>query len=481
MNVQMIIYVLGFIMRIEGLLLVLPLIVAMYYKEDTLLSFVITILLLFILGFLTSYKEPKNKVIYAKEGLVVVALSWLIMSIFGALPFYISGEIPVFIDALFESVSGFTTTGSSVVADIESMSNSLLFWRSFTQWIGGMGVLVFVLSIVPLAGGRSMYIMKAEMPGPTVDKLVPKTQETAEILYKIYIAMTLILIIFLVIGGMSLFDSILHAFGTAGTGGFGIKVNSVAYYNSAYIEIILTIFMILFGVNFNIYYLILTRNVARALKSEELRNYIIIIISSIIAIAINLLPNYNNIFESLRYSAFQVSSIITTTGYVTTDFNLWPMFSKMVLFLLMFIGGCAGSTAGGLKISRLSIAVKSIKQYLKKTIHPRYVGTVRFEQKTLTSSTLRGVHIYISVYFIIFLISILLVSVDNLDFETTVSAVVTCLNTVAPGFSLVGPAGSFEAFSGFSKIVLSFDMLVGRLEIFPILMLFSPTIWKRKA
>ena len=474
-------YVLGFIMRIEGLLLVLPLIVAMYYKEDTLLSFVITILLLFILGFLTSYKEPKNKVIYAKEGLVVVALSWLIMSIFGALPFYISGEIPVFIDALFESVSGFTTTGSSVVADIESMSNSLLFWRSFTQWIGGMGVLVFVLSIVPLAGGRSMYIMKAEMPGPTVDKLVPKTQETAEILYKIYIAMTLILIIFLVIGGMSLFDSILHAFGTAGTGGFGIKVNSVAYYNSAYIEIILTIFMILFGVNFNIYYLILTRNVARALKSEELRNYIIIIISSIIAIAINLLPNYNNIFESLRYSAFQVSSIITTTGYVTTDFNLWPMFSKMVLFLLMFIGGCAGSTAGGLKISRLSIAVKSIKQYLKKTIHPRYVGTVRFEPKKLTSLTLRGVHIYISVYFIIFLISILLVSVDNLDFETTVSAVVTCLNTVAPGFSLVGPAGSFEAFSGFSKIVLSFDMLVGRLEIFPILMLFSPTIWKRKA
>ena len=425
-------------------------------------------------------KKPKNKLIYAKEGFVIVALSWFVLSLFGALPFFLSGEIPNYIDGFFEVVSGFTTTGSSILTDVEGMSNGLLFWRSFTHWIGGMGVLVFVLSIVPLAEGRSMFIMRAEVPGPTVDKLVPKIKKTAKILYQIYVVMTIILIVLLLLGGMPLFDSLLHAFGTAGTGGFGIKATSVGFYNSAYLDIVITIFMILFGINFNLFYLIITGSIVTALKSEELKHYLIIIGLSTLAIAINILPNYKNIFQSLRYSAFQVASIITTTGYATTDFNQWPMFSKGVLFLLMFIGACAGSTGGGIKVSRLMIAIKSSLQHIKGMIHPRYVNTVRYEKKPVDNSVLKSIHVYLSLYLFIYLISILLVSVDNFDFETTISAVTTCLNNVGPGFSAVGPAGSFYGFSNFSKIILSLNMLIGRLEIFPILMLFTPSLWRIK-
>ncbi len=479
MNIKMVFYILGYILKIEAGLLALPLIVAIYYREAIIHSFIISILLLLSIGFLLTFNKPENRIIYAKEGLVIVALSWVVLSVFGAFPYYLSGEIPVFIDAVFESVSGFTTTGSSVVIDIESMSNSLLFWRSFTQWIGGMGVLVFVLMIGPLAGGRSMYIMKAEVPGPTVDKLVPKIQQSAMILYTIYIIMTIILTAFLVVGGMPIFDSILHSFGTAGTGGFGIKAESVYYYKSAYIDGIITVFMVLFGINFNLYYLMFIGNIKIALKSEELRNYIGIIIISTFLVTLNLLPKYGNILESIRFSAFQVSSVMTTTGYTTADFNQWPMLSKMILFLLMFIGGSAGSTAGGIKVSRVTIVVKSIKEYMKILIQPRYVGTVRFEDKPVKKATIKGVLIYISLYFFIFLISILLISIDNIDFETIISAVTTCLNTVAPGFGLVGPLGNFEGFSAFSKIVLSFNMLIGRLEIFPVLMLFLPGLWKR--
>src|SRR5690554_2981593 len=377
MNLKMILYILGYIMRIEGAFFLLPLLVGLYYKDDTILAFLVTILVLFVVGYMLSYKKPKNQIIYAKEGLVIVALSWIVLSLFGALPFTISGEIPKYVDAVFEAISGFSTTGSSILVDVEGLSNSLLFWRSFTHWIGGMGVLVFILAIAPLAGGRSMYIMKAEVPGPTVDKLVPKIQETAKILYKIYIGLTLVLVILLLVGRMPLFDSLLHAFATAGTGGFGIKATSVAYYNSAYIDIVISIFMILFGINFNLYYLMLTGSIITALKSEELRNYFAIIGFSTIFIAINILPDYENIFQSLRYSLFQVGAIITTTGFATTDFNLWPSFSKIILFLLMFVGACAGSTGGGIKVSRLSIAFKSIIQYMKSLIHPRYVGTVR--------------------------------------------------------------------------------------------------------
>ena len=480
MNLKMVLYVLSFIMRLEAALLVLPLFVLIYYGENIIFSFVITIILLLVFSYIISLKKPKNHVIYAKDGFIIVALSWIVLSLFGALPFYISGEIPGFIDAVFESVSGFSTTGSSVVIDIESMSKGLLFWRSFTQWIGGMGVLVFVLSIVPLAGGRSMYIMKAEIPGPTVDKLVPKIQKTAMILYIIYIAMTIILLLLLISGGMSLFDSVLHAFGTAGTGGFGIKSTSVAHYSSAFIEVVITIFMILFGINFNIYYIIFTGSIITALKSEELRNYLCVIAVSTLLIAINLLPNYNDFLQSMRYAVFQVSSTISTTGYVTSDFNQWPMFSKMVLFLLMFTGACSGSTGGGIKISRLTIVFKSIIQQLKSIIHPRYVDSVRFEKKAMAKSTIKGVHLYLAIYFFVYFISILLVSIDDIDFETTVSAVTTCFNTVAPGFGMVGPAGNFVGFSSFSKIILSIDMLLGRLEIFPILMLFSPSMWRKK-
>lgn len=478
MNLKMILYILGYIMRIEGAFFLLPLLVGLYYKDDTILAFLVTILVLFVVGYMLSYKKPKNQIIYAKEGLVIVALSWIVLSLFGALPFTISGEIPKYVDAVFEAISGFSTTGSSILVDVEGLSNSLLFWRSFTHWIGGMGVLVFILAIAPLAGGRSMYIMKAEVPGPTVDKLVPKIQETAKILYKIYIGLTLVLVILLLVGRMPLFDSLLHAFATAGTGGFGIKATSVAYYNSAYIDIVISIFMILFGINFNLYYLMLTGSIITALKSEELRNYFAIIGFSTIFIAINILPDYENIFQSLRYSLFQVGAIITTTGFATTDFNLWPSFSKIILFLLMFVGACAGSTGGGIKVSRLSIAFKSIIQYMKSLIHPRYVGTVRFEKKAINSDILKGVHIYLSVYFFIYLISILLVSVDNFDLETTISAVTTCLNNIGPGFAMVGPSGNFSEFSAFSKIVLSLNMLLGRLEIFPVLMLFSPGLWK---
>lgn len=480
MNIKMILYVLGHIMRLEGALLILPLLVTIYYREDTITAFLVTILVLFVFGYMISFKKPKNKVIYAKEGFVIVALSWFILSLFGALPFVISGEISNYINAVFETISGFTTTGSSILTDVEAMPKGLLFWRSFTQWIGGMGVLVFVLSIVPLAGGRSMYIMKAEVPGPTVGKLVPKIKNSAKILYQIYIAMTIILVILLVAGGMPLFDSIVHSFGTASTGGFGVKATSIGYYNSAYIEVVTTIFMILFGINFNLFYLILTGSVVTALKSEELRKYIGVIVAAAVAIAINTLPRYDNFFQAIRYSAFQVGSVITTTGYTTTDFNQWPMFSKIVLFLLMFIGACAGSTGGGIKISRVTIAFKSIIQHIKGLIHPRYVGTIRFENKPVDNPTLKGVHIYLSVYFFIYLISILLMSFDNVDFETTVSAVTTCFNNIGPGLGLVGPAGNFDGFSNFSKIILSINMLLGRLEIFPILMLFSPLIWKTK-
>ncbi|NLJ89975.1 MAG: TrkH family potassium uptake protein [Clostridiales bacterium] len=479
MNLKMVVFILGYIMRLEGALLLLPLVVAIYYKDATIASFLITMLLLFLIGYILSFKKPKNQIIYAKEGLVIVALSWIVLSLFGALPYALSGEIPNYIDAVFESVSGFSTTGASVVTRVEGLSNSLLFWRSFTQWIGGMGVLVFILAIAPLAGGRSMYIMKAEVPGPTVDKLVPKIQKSAKILYQIYIGMTILLTLLLLFGGMPIFDSLLHAFATAGTGGFGIKSTSVAHYNHAYTDVVITIFMVLFGVNFNLYYLIFTGSIITALKSEELRNYLAIIGCSALLVTINLMPRYENFFQSLRYALFQVTAIITTTGFANADFNKWPTFSKGILFFLMFVGACSGSTGGGIKVSRLSIALKSIVQYMRRMIHPRYVGTVRFEKKPVSIDTLKGVHIYISVYFFIYLISILLVSVDNYDFETTISAVTSCFNTVAPGFGMVGPSGNFSQFSGFSKLVLSMNMLLGRLEIFPIIMLFSPSLWKK--
>lgn len=480
MNRKMIAYILGYIIKVESLLMIPSLIVSIYFKETGTIAFLITIISLLLIGTVLSLKKPSNRVIYAKDGFVVVAASWLLLSAFGAMPFFISGEIPNYIDAFFETVSGLTTTGSSILTDVEALSSGMLFWRSFTHWIGGMGVLVFVLAIVPLADGRSVHLMRAEVPGPTYGKLVPKLKKTAMILYGIYCVLTVVLIILLLFGGMSLFDSAVHAFGTAGTGGFGIKNNSVAFYDSAYIDIVITTFMIIFGINFNLFYFILCGNFMQALKSEELRWFLGIVTASIIAISFNILPQYGGFMKALRYSAFHVASIISTTGFATADFNLWPEFSKSILFILMFIGACAGSTAGGIKIARLILIFKNMVYQVKSMIHPRYVNVIRFEGTVIDNNIIRETSNYLTMYAFILFSSFLIVSIDEFDFETTLTAVVTCLNNVGPGFGLVGPMGNFSGFSGISKIVLSFNMLIGRLEIFPIILLFTPSLWRRR-
>lgn len=480
MNRKMIAYILGFIIKVEGLLMLPSFLVSIYYREQSRFAFLFTIVLLLSIGTVFSFKKPTNKVIYAKDGFVIVAASWLLLSALGALPFFLSGEIPNYIDAFFETVSGLTTTGSSILKDVEALSNGMLFWRSFTHWIGGMGVLVFVLAIVPLAEGHSVHLMRAEVPGPTYGKLVPKLKKTAMILYGIYCVLTLVLIILLLFGGMSLFDSALHAFGTAGTGGFGIKNNSVAFYDSVYIDVVITVFMIIFGINFNLFYFIICGNILQAFKSEELRWYLGIVIFSIVAIVIDILPQYGSIGEALRYSSFHVASVMTTTGFATTDFNLWPEFSKSILFVLMFLGACAGSTAGGIKIARLIIIFKNMIYQIKSMIHPRYVNVIRFEGTVIDNNVIRETSNYLTMYVFVLFSSFLIVSIDEFDFETTLTAVVTCLNNVGPGFGLVGPMGNFSEFSGISKIVLSINMLIGRLEIFPIILLFTPSLYKRR-
>ena len=480
MNFKMIRYILGHIMRVEAILLLLPAVVSLLYQEGTFFCFLIPVLLLILLSALCSFKKPENRVIYAKEGFVIVALCWIVLSLFGALPFTLSGEIPSYVDSVFETVSGFTTTGASILTNVEGLSQGMLFWRSFTHWIGGMGVLVFVLAIIPLAGSRSMHLMRAESPGPSVGKLVPKIKSTAMILYGIYIGITFVEIILLVCGGMPLFDSVVTTFGTVGTGGFGIKNNSIAYYNSAYIDGVVTVFMILCGINFNIFYLLLLREFGRAFRSEELRWYLGIIACSILLVTLNILPIYQNFLTAFRYAAFQVGSIITTTGYATADFNLWPEFSKTILVLLMVLGACAGSTGGGIKTSRLVIALKNIKRELKHMLHPRSVKQVQLDGKTVEDEVLSGVNVYLLLYAMIVCISFLLISIDGFDFETTFTSVISAMGNIGPGLGDVGPVGNFSAYSAFSKIVLSLDMLFGRLEIFPMIMLFSPSLWRRK-
>ena len=394
------------------------------------------------------------------------------MSFIGALPFYFSGEIPCFVDAFFETVSGFTTTGATILNDIEVLSKSMLFWRGFTHWVGGMGVLVFVLAFLPQSEGQNMFLMRAEVPGPVVGKLVSKVKMTARILYAIYTVMTLVEIIFLVIGGMPLYDSILHAFSTAGTGGLSIKNASIAYYDSYYIDIVIAVFMFLFGINFNLYYLLLLKNFKQVLKSEELKWYIIIVFGFTAIISINTLGIYDNIWESFRYSFFQVVSIITTTGFVTADYNLWPSLSQMLIFLLMIVGSCAGSTAGGMKVSRVIILVKAVVSNIKKISISRRINTIKFEGKSVDKQLLDFVYSYLVLYVIILAISTILISFENLDLVTTITAPLAALGNVGPGFGeIIGPVGNFSSLSSFSKLVLCFDMLAGRLELFPIIML----------
>ncbi len=481
MNYRMVSYTVGRIMQLEAVLFVLPLTVSIIYGERTgAVAFLISAAVALAAGLLLTYVIGKNnKLIFAREGFAIVALAWLAMSVVGALPFVISGEIPSFADAFFETVSGFTTTGASILTDVEALSHGMLFWRSFTHWLGGMGVLVFIMAIFPQESGRSIHIMRAEMPGPIVGKLVPRIKDTAKILYLIYIALTAIEVVFLLCGGMSLFESLVHSFGTAGTGGFGIKADSIGSY-SLYLQWVITIFMLIFGVNFNLYYLILVKQFKTALKSEELWTYIIIVILSGAAITLNISSMYGSIGESVKHAFFQVASIITTTGYSTTDFNLWPCFSKSILFILMFIGGCAGSTAGGIKLSRFIIAVKSFFRDIRKMLHPSAVSSIKFEGKKVDDKTRHGVSTYFSLYFIIFLIIFLLISFEPFGFETNLTAVSACFNNIGPGFGAVGPMAGFAAYSVPAKILLSFAMLMGRLEIFPLLILLAPSFWKRK-
>ncbi|MDY6231941.1 TrkH family potassium uptake protein [Peptostreptococcus porci] len=482
MNYEMMKYVLMSICKIEGLLLLIPVFVSVIYKEYQIAGKMAIVAIAFaLIGMVFTRKKPRKIDIFAKDGLIIVGITWIIFSIIGAIPFYVTGSIPSFIDAFFETVSGFTTTGSTILTDIESLSKGILFWRAFTHWIGGMGVLVFVMAIIPLAGRNSMSIMKAEVPGPTVDKLVPKAKQTAKLLYIIYIGLTGLEVALLMIGKMPLYDSVVHAFATAGTGGFSIKSASVGYYQSAYIDWVVTIFMVLFGINFNLFYLAILNKFNRIARSEELRVYLAIIVVSTLLISINVYSMYNSISDSLRYSAFQVASIITTTGFMNTDFNLWPQFSKSILLILMIVGACAGSTGGGVKVSRIIIIAKHMRIELKKIIHPRSVSNVKVDGKIVENNVIRSVSGYIMIYFMLILFSFLLISINGFDFETSITSVITCINNVGPGLgSLVGPIGSFSMFSDFSKIVLSIDMLLGRLEIFPILILFSPRIYKRR-
>ena len=480
MNYQMIAFVIGRILLVEAAALLVPVLTALIYGEP-ILPFLITILLLITAGMGLGVRKPKKTAVYARDGFAVVALAWILMSVFGAMPFAISGDIPNYVDALFETVSGFTTTGATVLVVVEEMSKSGLMWRSFTHWMGGMGVLVFVMAIAPMSEGHNMNLMRAEVPGPTSGKLVSRVSDGARILYGIYIGLTLILFVLLTAGGMSIFDALIHTFSTAGTGGFSSLTLSVGGYDSLYFEIVLGIFMLLFGTNFNLYYFLLMRRFRDVFRSEELRIYLLIVVGAVTCITANILPLYGDLGTSLRHAFFQTSAIISTTGYATQDFGLWPSFSQMVLITLMFIGSCAGSTAGGLKVGRLIIMIKAVFADMKKKLHPNAVTTVRYEGRVLTEREIRGTYQYISVYVCIYVISCLLLSLEGVDLLSTITAVITCHNNAGPGLGLVGPTGNYSIFSAPAKLLLALNMLLGRLEIFPVLLLFAPSIWRRKA
>ena len=481
MNYRMVVFVLGRIFLVEAAMMLLPMVCSAIYGEWYMLpAFLLPAVILLLLGLAASLRTPKNTTIYARDGLAIVALVWVLMSAFAALPFVISGEIPAFADAFFEMVSGFTTTGSTILNDVEALSHGALFWRSFSHWVGGMGVLVFAMAVLPMTDGRAMHLMRAEVPGPTCGKLSSKLSDSAKILYGIYFAMTALEVVFLCAGGMSLYESLIHSFGTAGTGGFSNRGLSIGAYQNPYFEWVIGIFMLLFGVNFNLYYFILMRHFREAFGSEELRAYLGIVLFSTVTIAANILSMVGSVGEAVRTAFFQVSSIITTTGYATADFNLWPTYSRILLLLLMFMGGCAGSTAGGLKMSRIIIFFKAARQDLNKMLHTHAVTTIRFEGKPLDEKTLQGVHNYFNVYMLLIMLSAVLVSLDGFDLTTTFTAVITCINNVGPGMEMVGPMGNFSQFSDPVKYLLSFDMLAGRLELYPMLAMFAPRLWRRR-
>lgn len=480
MNTKMIRYILAKMLGVEALLLLLPALVGVIYQEKYAVYFLIPSIALLLIFVIWGRKKPENSTIYGKEGMIVVACAWILWSLFGALPFRLSGFIPSYLDAFFETVSGFTTTGSTILSDVEILPQCMHFWRSFTHWIGGMGVLVFVMVLTSLDKKNSMHLIRAEVPGPEKDKLVPKTMSTARILYGMYLGLTIIEVVLLLLGGLSLFDSLIHAFGTAGTGGFSNYTDSIGHFQSAYIDGVVSLFMILFGVNFNLYFLLLLGEFKSVWKNEELKIYFGMIAAATIMITWNIHSQYSGFLHAFRYAVFQVGTIITTTGYATADYNLWPMLSQCILIALMVIGACASSTGGGIKVSRFMIAVKSIKREIKQMVHPKSVNLIWINGKKMGNDVIRSVFIYLMAYAGIAGISVLLIAVDNFDFATTFSAVMATLNNIGPGIGAVGPTGSFADFSPLSKLVFCFDMLAGRLEIFPFLMLFTASAWRRK-
>lgn len=477
MNSSIIRYILGQVLKIEGILMLLPCLVALIYQESVGFYYLVTALLCMILGFLMTFKKPSDFVFYLKEGCVTTTLSWAVMSFFGAIPFWASGEIPSLTDALFETVSGFTTTGASILSDVEALSHCSLMWRSFTHWIGGMGVLVFLLAVIPMTGGSHMNLMRAESPGPSVGKLVPKIKSTARILYLIYIGLTVIQCILLLCGGMTLFDSLATSFGTAGTGGFGIKNESIGGY-SPYIQWVVTIFMILFGLNFNAYYLILFHQFKKAISMEEVRCYFLVILASIAIICVDIRNYYESFSEVLRHAAFQVGSLITTTGFSTTDFSLWPQTSKTILVLIMFIGACAGSTGGGIKVSRFVVLFKTVAKELDSYIHPKSIKKIKMDGKPVEHEVLRSINVYFITFITVFVVSLLIVSFDGHELVTNFTAVTATINNIGPGLNMVGPTENFGFFSNLSKYVFIIDMLAGRLELFPLLIFFHPAVWQ---
>lgn len=476
MNTSMIRLILGHIIRLEGFFLLLPCLIALVYRESHLSTYCIIAASCLLIGTLLSAKKPKDNVFYLKEGCIATVLSWMVLSFFGALPFVMTGEIPSFTDAMFETVSGFTTTGASILTNVEALSHTSLFWRSFTHWIGGMGVLVFLLAVVPMSGASHFNLMRAESPGPSVGKLVPKLRYTARILYLIYFALTIVELIALLIAKLPWFDALCISIGTAGTGGFGILNSSVGSYSIA-VQWIVTIFMILFGINFNAYYLILFGEAKKAFQIEEVRAFLLIILAAIVFITNDIRGLYDSLFDALTDASFQVASIISSTGFATTDFDLWPGFSKTILVLLMFVGACAGSTGGGIKVSRFVIVGKAIKKELHSYIHPRSVKQITMDEKEVESGVIRSVNTYMITFFTLFVLSILIIALEEKDLVTNFTSVIATMNNIGPGLAMVGPTQNFAHFTDLSKWVFIFDMLAGRLELFPMLIMFHPAIW----
>ena len=479
MNLGIIIYILGYILMIEAGLMLIPAVFGLFVHESAAIWLFAVAAAAFAAGVLIRRRKPRDNVFYLKEGCITTAASWLVLSIVGCLPFYLSGAIPSFTDALFETISGFTTTGASILTRVEDLPLCMLFWRSFSHWIGGMGVLVFLLAIIPLSGGSHMNLMRAESPGPSVSKLVPKVRSTARILYTIYFALSVVLLVLLLIGRMPAFDALLITFGTAGTGGFGVRSSSCGEY-SAYVQWVVGIFMLLFGINFNAYYLILMKKIKDALKMEEIKGYLLMVIGAWALICINLRGSMPA-GDTLRHAFFQVASLATSTGYATVDFDLWPDFSKLILILVMFVGACAGSTGGGLKVSRVMLALKAAKREMAYYLHPKSIRKIKMDGRTVEQEQLDGVGIYLIVFAIVFAVSLFLVMLSGVDLMTGFSAVLTTINNMGPGFNTVGPAANFAHLSVLSKYVLMFDMLAGRLELFPMLLLLHPGLWREAA